>query len=52
VTIREGITDWKNRTITVDVPTGAKKLYLQCVISYAAGTIDFDDVSVVPMIAK
>jgi len=33
--------------ITADIPPGAKKLYLQCVVSYATGTIDFDDVKVV-----
>jgi hypothetical protein len=38
---------WTDRVITADVPPGAKKLYLQCVVSYATGTIDFDDVKVV-----
>jgi serine/threonine-protein kinase len=38
---------WTDRLITADIPPGAKKLYLQCVVSYATGTIDFDDVKVV-----
>lgn len=40
-------TPWVNRVVTVDIPPGAKKLYLQCVVSYAKGTIDFDDVKLV-----
>jgi tRNA A-37 threonylcarbamoyl transferase component Bud32 len=39
---------WTDRVVTADVPPGAKALYLQCVVSYTTGTIDFDDVSVVP----
>jgi serine/threonine-protein kinase len=44
--IREN-SSWEQHTETVDVPAGAKKLYLQCVVAYAKGTIDFDDVQVV-----
>jgi serine/threonine-protein kinase len=44
--IREN-SSWEQRTETVDVPAGARKLYLQCVVAYAKGTIDFDDVTVV-----
>jgi hypothetical protein len=43
---------WTDKSVTVDVPAGAKRLYLQCVISYANGTIDFDDVKIVPQIKK
>ncbi|HYO10422.1 MAG TPA: serine/threonine-protein kinase [Tepidisphaeraceae bacterium] len=39
---------WAERVVNVPVPAGAKKLYLQCTISYATGTVDFDDVRVVP----
>ena len=45
-------TPWVTRTATADVPAGAKSLYVQCTIFYATGTVDFDDVSVVPQIAK
>jgi hypothetical protein len=38
---------WDDKSITVKVPPGAKKLYLQCVVSYTTGTMDFDDVKVV-----
>jgi hypothetical protein len=37
---------WVEREVTVRVPSGAKRLYLQCVIAYTTGTIDFDDVQV------
>ena len=43
---------WVERTVTVDVPEGAKTLYIQLAILYATGTVDFDDVKVVPQIAK
>ncbi|MEO6436773.1 MAG: serine/threonine-protein kinase [Tepidisphaeraceae bacterium] len=38
---------WDEKDVTVKVPAGAKKLYLQCVVSYTKGTMDFDDVKVV-----
>jgi hypothetical protein len=41
-------TAWVERTVTADIPKGATKLYLQCVVSYTRGTMDFDDVKVVP----
>jgi serine/threonine protein kinase len=41
-------TPWVERTVTVDVPPGAKTLYLQAAVFNAAGTVDFDDIKVVP----
>jgi tRNA A-37 threonylcarbamoyl transferase component Bud32 len=40
--------DWTDQSEKVDIPAKAKMLYLQCVVSYARGTIDFDDVKAVP----
>jgi len=45
-------TPWITRTVTVDVPSAAKTIYLQLLILDATGTVDFDDVSVVPQLAK
>ena len=39
---------WVERTVTVDVPPGAKTMYIQLAIFNATGTVDFDDVKVVP----
>jgi hypothetical protein len=39
---------WVERTVTVDVPEGAKSMYIQLAIFNATGTVDFDDVKVVP----
>ncbi len=39
---------WVERTVTVDVPPGAKTLYLQLAVFNATGTVDFDDIKVVP----
>ena len=39
---------WVERTVTVDVPTGAKTMYIQLAIFNATGTVDFDDVKVIP----
>jgi hypothetical protein len=39
---------WVERTVTVDVPEGAKTMYIQLAIFNATGTVDFDDVKVVP----
>jgi hypothetical protein len=39
---------WVERTVTVDVPHGAKTMYIQLAIFNATGTGDFDDVKVVP----
>ena len=39
---------WVERTVTVDVPQGAKTMYIQLAIFNATGTVDFDDVKVVP----
>jgi serine/threonine protein kinase len=41
-------TPWTDRMVSADIPAGAKRLYLQCVISYATGTLDFDDVKAIP----
>ena len=41
-------TPWADRVATADIPLGAKKLYLQCVVAYTRGTMDFDDVKVTP----
>lgn len=43
---------WVERVVTVDVPAGAKTLYLQMAIFNATGTVDFDDVKVIPQAAK
>jgi serine/threonine protein kinase len=43
---------WVERTVTADVPPGADTLYIQAAIFYATGTADFDDVKVIPQIAK
>jgi serine/threonine protein kinase len=43
---------WVERVATVDVPAGAKTLYLQMAIFNATGTVDFDDVKVIPQAAK
>ncbi len=43
---------WVERVVTVDVPAGAKTLYLQMAIFNATGTVDFDDVKVIPQTAK
>jgi tRNA A-37 threonylcarbamoyl transferase component Bud32 len=37
---------WVEREVSAKVPSGAKRLYLQCVVAYTKGTIDFDDVKV------
>jgi serine/threonine protein kinase len=39
---------WVERTVTVDVPDGAKTMYIQLAIFNATGTVDFDDVKVIP----
>jgi hypothetical protein len=39
---------WVERTVTVDVPEGAKTMYVQLAIFNATGTVDFDDVKVMP----
>src|SRR5439155_2676592 len=44
-------TPWITRSVTVDVPSGAKTIYMQLAIFNATGTVDFDDVSVVPQTA-
>jgi serine/threonine protein kinase len=41
-------TPWTERVVTVDVPANAKTLYLQLAIFNAAGTVDFDDIKVIP----
>jgi hypothetical protein len=46
----KGDSPWVERTITADVPPGAKHLYLQLAVFYATGTVDFDDVKVIPQI--
>jgi serine/threonine protein kinase len=43
---------WVERTVTVDVPEGAKSMYIQLAIFNATGQVDFDDVKVVPQVAK
>jgi hypothetical protein len=43
---------WVERVVTVDVPAGAKTLYLQMAIFNATGTVDFDDVKVIPQVAQ
>jgi hypothetical protein len=39
---------WVDRTVTVDVPEGAKVLYMQLAMFYCTGAVDFDDIRVVP----
>ena len=36
----------------LEVPPGATSIYIQLAIFNATGTVDFDDVSVVPQVAK
>jgi serine/threonine-protein kinase len=43
-----GDSGWTVRTVTADVPPGAKSLQLQGGIFNATGTVDFDDITVVP----
>ena len=40
--------NWQERSATADIPKGAKTLYVQLAIFYATGTVDFDDVTIVP----
>jgi hypothetical protein len=39
---------WVERTVTADVPAGAKTLYVQLAIFNALGSVDFDDVTITP----
>ncbi len=39
---------WVERTTPLDVPSGAKTLYVQLAIFNATGTVDFDDITIVP----
>ncbi|HEX8524332.1 MAG TPA: serine/threonine-protein kinase [Tepidisphaeraceae bacterium] len=41
-------TNWVEKVVTVDVPPGAKTMYLQLAVFNATGTVDFDDVKVIP----
>jgi serine/threonine-protein kinase len=45
-------TPWIERTVTADVPPNADSIYIQMAIFNATGTVDFDDVRVIPQIAK
>jgi hypothetical protein len=42
---------WIERTVKIDVPAGAKYLYVQLAVFYSTGTADFDDIRVIPQIA-
>ena len=46
--VREESPSWVTRTATADVPPGAVTLLVQCAISNSTGTVDFDDVKVIP----
>jgi hypothetical protein len=46
--VREESPTWVTRTATADVPPGAAFIYIQCAISNSKGTVDFDDVKVIP----
>jgi len=46
VAVRQAIPNWREDEVTLRVPPGARRIYLQCVIAYTKGTIDFDDVKV------
>jgi len=39
---------WTERVVTADVPEGATSLYIQLAIFNATGTVDFDDIKVIP----
>ena len=51
-TLRADSPGWMQRTVTLDIPPDAKTLYLQLALLNATGQVDFDDVSVVPQVAK
>jgi serine/threonine protein kinase len=42
---------WTERVVTADVPAGATSIYIQLAVFNAIGSVDFDDVKVVPRIS-
>ncbi len=42
---------WVERLLTVNVPEGAKYMYVRLAVNNATGTVDFDDVRVIPQIS-
>jgi serine/threonine protein kinase len=43
---------WVERVVTVDVPPGATSIYIQLAMLYATGTVDFDDIRIIPQYAE
>lgn len=39
---------WTERVVTADVPEGANSIYIQLAIFNAVGSVDFDDIKVIP----
>jgi len=42
---------WTERVVTADVPQGASSIYIQLAIFNAVGSVDFDDIKVIPRVA-